>query len=203
MKTSPEPDAYHAGARRWQDRFDTRRLADRLAERLSRPALTTTDAEFIARQPLFFLATSDEGGQPDVSYKGGAPGFVRVLDPGTLAFPSYDGNGMFRSVGNLDVHPKVALLFIDFESPQRLRVFGIAAASDDDPLRGAWPDAQLVVRVQVTLVFPNCPRYIHRMQRLETSPYVPTGACAPPAPAWKSFEMFSDVLPRRRDDPKR
>src|SRR5512135_2298037 len=154
MKTS---DPYHEGARGWQDRFDTRRLADRLAERLSRTALSADDQAFIARQPLCFLATADSEGQPDVSYKGGEPGFVRVLDPTTLAWPSYDGNGQFRSLGNLSVNPRVALLFIDFERPGRLRIHGRAAASVDDPLLSQWPGAQAVVRMAVELVFPNCP----------------------------------------------
>jgi len=196
MKTSPD-EPYHAGARHWQDRFDSRRLADRLAERLSRTAIAAEDRAFIARQALFFLATADDSGQPDVSYKGGAPGFVQVLDDHTLAFPSYDGNGMFRSLGNLQLNPRVALLFIDFEQPQRLRVLGRASARDDDTLCGHWPGAQAVVRVAVDLLFPNCPRYIHRMQRLETSTYVPCEGIVPPEPAWKSFAMFSDVLPRK------
>lgn len=196
MKTSPDAP-YHEGVRLWQDRFDSRRLADRLAERLSRPALTADDQAFITRQPLFFLATADADGQPDVSYKGGAPGFVHVLDERTLAFPSYDGNGMFRSLGNVHVNPKVGLLFIDFEQPQRLRVLGRAGARDDDPLLPQWAGAQAVVRVAVDLVFLNCPRYIHRVERRETSPYVPQAGCEPPQPAWKSFAMFSDVLPRK------
>jgi predicted pyridoxine 5'-phosphate oxidase superfamily flavin-nucleotide-binding protein len=196
MKTSPDAP-YHEGVRLWQDRFDSRRLADRLAERLSRPALTADDQAFITRQPLFFLATADADGQPDVSYKGGAPGFVHVLDAQTLAFPSYDGNGMFRSLGNVHVNPKVGLLFIDFEQPQRLRVLGRAGACDDDELLPQWVGAQAVVRVAVDLVFPNCPRYIHRVERRETSPYVPQAGCEPPQPAWKSFAMFSDVLPRK------
>ena len=199
MKTSLEApgEPYHEGARHWQDRFDSRRLADRLAERLSRTALIDDDRAFIARQVLFFLATADDRGQPDVSYKGGAPGFVRVLDERTLAFPSYDGNGMFRSLGNLRLNPQVSLLFIDFEQPRRLRVLGRATAADDDALLEQWPGAQLVVRVATDLLFPNCPRYIHRMQRLETSPYVPCEGLATPAAAWKQFEMFKDVLPHR------
>jgi len=196
MKTSAE-DPYHAGARHWQDRFDSRRLADRLAEKLSRPELTADDCAFIARQPLFFLASTDATGQPDVSYKGGAPGFVHALDARTLAFPSYDGNGMFRSLGNLLQNERVGLLFIDFEQPQRLRVLGRAAAADDDMLLACWPGAQLVVRVAVDLVFPNCPRYVHRMRRLEVSPYVPVAGVATPEPAWKSFDLFCDVLPRK------
>ena len=194
MKTLPD-EPYHPGARHWQDRFDSRRLADRLAEKLSRREMTADDRAFIARQPLFFLASADDQGQPDVSYKGGAPGFVQALDERTLAFPSYDGNGMFRSLGNMQLNPRVALLFIDFEQPQRLRVLGRATAADDDPLLPNWPGAQAVVRVAVELLFPNCPRYIHRMQRLETSPYVPCEGVATPEPAWKRFEIFADVLP--------
>ena len=196
MKPTPE-EPYHAGARHWQDRFDSRRLADRLSEKLSRRELTAEDRAFIARQPLFFLATADAQGQPDVSYKGGAPGFVHSVDARTLAFPSYDGNGMFRSLGNLLVNERVGLLFIDFESPQRLRVLGRASAAADDAMLPAWPGAQAVVRVQVELIFPNCPRYIHRMQRLETSPYVPCEGLATPVPAWKSVPAFSEVLPRK------
>jgi uncharacterized protein len=194
MKTSPE-SPYHEGSRRWQDRFDTRRLADRLAEKLSRAALSEEDRDFIARQSMFFLATADDHGQPDVSYKGGAPGFVRALDPGTLAFPSYDGNGQFRSLGNVGVNAQVALLFIDFERPSRLRVLGRASIDPDDALAAEWPGAQLVVRVAVDLVFPNCPRYIHAMQSLGTSPYVPRAGQVAPVPAWKRYEMFRDVLP--------
>ena len=196
MKTLPS-DPYHAGARHWQDRFDSRRLADRLAEKLSRREMTADDRAFIARQPLFFLASADDEGQPDVSYKGGAPGFVQALDERTLAFPNYDGNGMFRSLGNVQLNPRVALLFINFEQPQRLRVLGSATAAGDDPLLPNWPGAQAVVRVAVELLFPNCPRYIHRMQRLETSPYVPCEGVATPEPAWKRFDLFADVLPRR------
>ena len=196
MKTSAE-DPYHAGARHWQDRFDSRRVADQLADKLSRPKLTADDCAFIARQPLFFLASTDAAGQPDVSYKSGAPGFVQVLDARTLAFPSHDGNGMFRSLGNLLQNERVGLLFIDFEQPQRLRVLGRAGAADDDTLLSCWPGAQLVVRVAVELVFPNCPRYVHRMRRLEVPPYVPVAGVATPEPALKSFDLFCDVLPRK------
>jgi hypothetical protein len=187
---------YHEHSRSLQDRFDTRRLADRLAEKLSRTSFTEEDTAFIASQAMFFLSTADEQGWPECSYKGGAPAFVRVLDARTLAFPSYDGNGMFRSLGNLLVNPRVGLLFIDFERPRRLRVQGLASLDLDDPLRSQWPGAQCVVRVKAERIFPNCPRYIHRMQRLEMSPDAPYENCAQPVAAWKRFEMFRDVLPR-------
>ena len=186
---------YHEGARELQDRFDTRRLADRLAERLSRVAFSAEDRAFVETRNMFFLATADAAGQPDCSYKGGLPGFVRVTGPSELAFPSYDGNGMFRSLGNLRVNPAVGLLFLDFERPRRLRVLGRASASEDDPLRTEFQGAQLVVRVRAERIFPNCPRYIHRMQVVEQSPYVPQAGQVPPVPAWKQMPAFLDVLP--------
>ena len=193
--------AYHEGMRALQDRFDTRRLADRLDETLARRAFTGEDRQFIESRSLFFLATADAAGQPDCSYKGGPPGFVRVSAPDELAFPSYDGNGMFRSLGNVRSNPAVALLFIDFEKPRRLRVLGTASVTDDDPLREAFPGAQLVVRVQASRIFPNCPRYIHRMPIVELSPYTPREGAAPPVPGWKRQPAFREVLPG--DDPAR
>jgi len=186
---------YHEGMRRLQDRFDTRRLADRLDEKLGRTAFTAQDRAFIESRQLFFLATADAEGQPDCSYKGGAAGFVRVTGVNELAFPSYDGNGMFRSLGNVSINPAVALLFIDFEQPNRLRVNGRASIVDDDPLLESFAGAQLVVRVRAARIFPNCPRYIHRMHIVESSPYVPRAEYTPPVPKWKRFEMFRDVLP--------
>jgi predicted pyridoxine 5'-phosphate oxidase superfamily flavin-nucleotide-binding protein len=194
MKTSPE--AYHAGMRRLQDRFDSRRLADRLDERLGRSAFTDEDRAFIRASRMFFLATADAGGAPDCSYKGGDPGFVRVTADDELAFPSYDGNGMFRSLGNVLVNPAAALLFIDFDSPRRLRVNGQATIDEDDPLIASFAGAQLVVRVRAQRIFPNCPRYVHRMKLVEPSPYVPQQGLVTPEPAWKRFDMFRDVLPR-------
>jgi uncharacterized protein len=187
--------AYHDGMRALQDRFDTRRLADRLDERLSRTAFSEEDRVFIESRPLFFLATADAQGRPDCSFKAGDPGFVRITAPGELAFPSYDGNGMFRSLGNLLVNPAVALLFIDFERPNRLRVNGAASASEADPLLAQFPGAQLVVRVRAERIFPNCPRYIPRMALVEPSSYVPRDGHTPPVPRWKTFEAFRDVLP--------
>ena len=124
-----------------------------------------------------------------------------MTDVAELAFPSYDGNGMFRSLGNVLVNPAVALLFIDFERPNRLRVNGSARVAENDPLLAGFPGAQFVVRVQAARIFPNCPRYIHRMTLAETSPYVPRADYTPPIPKWKRFDDFADVLPR--DDPKR
>ncbi len=186
---------YHEGSRQLQDRFQTRPLADRLVERLARTTFTAEDRAFIESRPMFFLATADRDGRPDCSYKGGVPGFVRVVGAGELAFPSYDGNGMFKSLGNTLVNPQVGLLFIDFESPRRLRVNGRARMDDDDPLLAQFEGAQLIVRVQAEAIFPNCPRYVHAMRTLEPSPYVPCAGHDPPIPNWKLQPHFNEVLP--------
>jgi predicted pyridoxine 5'-phosphate oxidase superfamily flavin-nucleotide-binding protein len=186
---------YHDGSRQLQDQFATRKLADRLVEVLARNEFTDEDRTFIESRPLFFLATADAEGHPDCSYKGGLPGFVRVVDRQTLAFPSYDGNGMFKSLGNVLVNPHVGLLFIDFESPRRLRVNGEASVHADDVLLSEFAGAQLMVRVRAKAIFPNCPRYIHKMQIVEQSVYAPCDGHTPPAPKWKQFPEFRDVLP--------
>ena len=151
---------YHQGNRRLQDEFDSRRIADRLEAVTFRTAFTASDTAFIGGTIFFFLATADAEGRPDVSHKGGMPGFVRVTGPSELAFPDYDGNGMFKSLGNVAINPNVALLFIDFERPRRLRINGTATVSRDDPLMAMTVGAQMIVRVTARAIFPNCPRYI-------------------------------------------
>ena len=192
---------YHDGSRALQDRFDARRLADRIEQRLVKDRIGDDDKAFIESLNMFFLATADADNQPSCSYKGGERGFVRVIDPGMLAFPTYDGNGMFLSAGNLTQNSRVGLLFIDFEHPRRLRVSGEASLHLDDPLLSAYPEAQFIVRVAVTRVFPNCPRYIHKLALIERSGFVPSAGCATPVPAWKKSDWAKDVLPE--NDPAR
>jgi predicted pyridoxine 5'-phosphate oxidase superfamily flavin-nucleotide-binding protein len=186
---------FHDGSRELQDRFDTRRIADRIDELLAKETIDGGTRAFIERMDMFFLATADANGAPQCSYKGGDPGFVRVLDDRTLAFPSYDGNGMFLSLGNVLRNPRVGLLFVDFHGGSRVRVNGIASIAEDDPLLASYPGAQVVVRVRTTEVFPNCPRYIHRMQLVERSPFVPQAGCTPPVPEWKRRSWSRDALP--------
>ena len=184
---------YRDSHRDLQDRFDTRRLADRLAAVAG--DVVSHFADFIEARDMFFLATADAEGRPQCSYKGGDPGFVRVVDDTTLAFPVYDGNGMFLSVGNLAENPAVGLLFIDFQEGSRLRVNGDASVQADDPLLAEHPGALMIVRVRTREVFPNCRRYVHTHGGTEPSPFVPRGDEPPPVPDWKRDPFFEGTLP--------
>lgn len=188
-------DFYHDRQRELQDRFDTRRLADRVHEVIVHDTVTDEDRDFIQSRDMFFLSTVNADGCPTVSYKGGAPGFVRVVDEKTLAFPSYDGNGMFMSMGNMLANNNIGMLFIDFENPHRVRVHGTAEVHTEDELLQEYHEAELIVRVTIRNMFINCPRYIHRMQKLEQSQFVPQPGCETPVPEWKTLDVVQDVLP--------
>jgi len=192
---------YTDSHRRLQQEFDTERLADRIEERLLRDHITGDDRVFIERMDMFFLATADAAGRPNCSYKGGDPGFVRVLDERTLAFPNYDGNGMYLSMGNAAENAHVGMLFIDFENQKRLRVNGTALIVPAEAFEPALPEAQFVVQVAVREVFPNCPRYIHKLQLVERSKFVPRPKVVTPVPGWKRMDWACDVLPA--NDPAR
>ncbi len=192
---------FHEGSRSLQEQFDTTALADRIDDLLVSATISDGDRVFIEARDMFFLATADAEGRPTSSYKGGAPGFVRVLDPRTLAFPNYDGNGMYLSTGNVLVNPDVGLLFIDFEQGHRMRLEGTASIDLDDPLRVDYPESQFVVRVRARAVYPNCPRYIHRYQLVERSRFVPRTDCLTPVPEWKRSDWAADALPAH--DPAR
>lgn len=188
---------FHKDQLALQEKFDTRKLADRLQETIIQPLISPEDQAYIADKNMFFLATVDDRGQANCSYKGGPRGFVSIIDEKTLAFPIYDGNGMYMSAGNVLANPNVGLLFIDFERQSRLRVNGVATIALDDPLLATYPEAQLIIRVAVREVFPNCPRYIHQMQLVTESVFVPKASCETPAPPWKSLALVADVLPAR------
>jgi predicted pyridoxine 5'-phosphate oxidase superfamily flavin-nucleotide-binding protein len=192
---------FHEGSRQLQDAFDTKRIAERIESLLVHDTIGHDVKEFLESVDCFFLATADAEGRPNCSYKGGDPGLVHVVDDRTLAFPNYDGNGMYLSTGNVLVNPHVGMLFIDFERGSRTRVNGEASVNIDDPLCSRWPEAQFVVRVKVREVFPNCPRYIHRYQRVERSAFVPREGCTTPVPDWKRSDWARDALPE--DDPAR
>jgi hypothetical protein len=194
-------DFYSPEQRSWQDSYGTRRLADLEVQVIVHDTITAEDKAFLEARDMFFLSTVDERGWPTCSYKGGDPGFVRVLDDRTIAFPAYNGNGMYLSIGNVSANGRVGMLFIDFEQPHRLRLHGHATVSADDPLLREYHEAEQIVRVRVENLFINCPRYIHRMKKIGRSDYVPSRACRTPVPDWKKIPEVRAVLPetdRRR-----
>lgn len=178
-----------------QDQFETRKLADRVEEAVVQTEVSTGNKAFIELRDMFFLSTIDHQGRPTVSYKGGDPGFVKVVDEKTVVFPSYDGNGMFFSMGNIAGNSEVGLLFVDFETPNRLRLQGTASVSADDALIAEYKEAELIVRVNVSEIWTNCPRYVHRYQKVDPARYVPRAACETPLAEWKRIDMLQDVLP--------
>jgi predicted pyridoxine 5'-phosphate oxidase superfamily flavin-nucleotide-binding protein len=186
---------YHRGNRAMQDQFDTRRLADRLEEVLVSETLSSSDVSFIQSLDHFFLATVTPDGVPTVGYKGGAPGFVKAVDERTLAFPNYNGNGMYMAMGNILESSMVGMLFINWQKGHRLRLQGSATIDHDDELLPDYPEAQFVVRVRTTAIWPNCPRYIHRMEPVERSTFVPQEGRRTPVPSWKRSDWAIDVLP--------
>ncbi len=191
---------YHKGMRELQDVRATRQLADRMEGVIVHSQLTAEDRAFIEQCSMVIVATADDQGRPDCSYKGGLPGFVRVLDEGSICLPDYDGNGMYRSWGNVLVNSHVGLLFIDFELQKRMRINGTAVVSAEDPLLTEYSGAVFMVRITVEHIFPNCSRYIHKMQMVEHSVYVPCEHHQPPSPAWKKYDEFRDALPARDRD---
>jgi predicted pyridoxine 5'-phosphate oxidase superfamily flavin-nucleotide-binding protein len=188
------PEFYTPAQRRLQDEFETRRLADLLIEAIITVELSAQQTEFIHGRNMFFLSTVDEDGFPSSSYKGGKAGFVRVPSPRTLVFPAYDGNGMFMSLGNIEARAKVGLLFIDFLKPRRLRVRGEARLLRDGPMLKSYPGAKAAVEVSIERVWQNCPRYVHRRQLLEHSPYVPAADGSAKLAMWKRIDVVQDVL---------
>lgn len=186
---------YHDGNRQLQDAFSSRPIAERLEERTMHTSFTESDRSFIESAIYFFLATADDLGRPDVSFKGGPAGFVRVTGPSELAFPDYDGNGMFKSLGNLGVNPNVGMLFIAMHGrPRRLRINGTASISRDDALLAQTVAAQMIVRIRTRAIFPNCPRYIPSMQLVSESAFVPKPGTDFVEPGWKSDEAFHDAI---------
>jgi predicted pyridoxine 5'-phosphate oxidase superfamily flavin-nucleotide-binding protein len=188
---------YRDSHRQLQDRYDTRRLADRLAQAAGDAVAPFRD--FIEARDMFFIATADAAGQPQCSYKGGDPGFVRVIDETTIAFPVYDGNGMFLTAGNLSENASVGLLFVDFENGSRLRLNGEASIDPEDPLIDSFAGALFVIRIRARAVFPNCRRYVHTHGEEPRSVFVPRGDEPPPVPDWKREPWFEGTLPA--DDP--
>ncbi len=180
--------------RAMQMAFQTRELADRIEQIAMKPEIDDAGRAFIESRDMFFLSTIDHKGRPTVSYKGGAAGFIKVVDANTLLFPSYDGNGMYLSMGNISGNHEVGMLFIDFEKPFRLRLQGRAEVIVSGSELSLFKDAEMVVKVSVHETWMNCPRYVHRYRKLETSRYAPGVEAETPFCEWKRIDALQDVV---------
>ena len=183
--------------RNLQDQFDSRKLADRLNDSIVKKEFDTDAKKFIESRDMFFLSTINHNNMPTVSYKGGNPGFVKVINSKTLVFPSFDGNGMFMSMGNIKENKNVGLLFIAFDKPHRLRVHGKASISKDKNLLKDFKEAELVVKIKLENYWQNCPRYIHKYVKIDESKYVPKKNVQTPLAGWKKTDLVQDVLPEK------
>ena len=186
---------YSQEQKKLQSDFGTQQLAEKLVNMIVKSTLDERERAFIESREMFFLSTVDKEGRPTVSFKGGAAGFLKAIDEKTIVFPSYDGNGMFLSMGNISATSQVGLLLIDFETPHRMRIQGKASVNQNDPLLGVFPGANLIVRVEIEKTWINCPRYIPTYKRIATSKYIPSVDGSAPLAAWKKIEDLKGVLP--------
>lgn len=188
---------FHEGHRELQDKFDGRRMADALEKHRRFSEFRKQDVSFIENAEFFFLATA-HGQSVDCSFRGGAPGFVRVTGPTSLEWSDYDGNSMYRSLGNALKSPRVGLLFIEFGAqPKRLRVNGICRLLDGPTQKGH----KMTVQINADEIFPNCPRYIPDLIATAASPFVPDSNGTSAKPDWKNAEDLREALPK--NDPHR
>jgi predicted pyridoxine 5'-phosphate oxidase superfamily flavin-nucleotide-binding protein len=134
--------------------------------------MSPADVALIRRADTFLLGTSHPDRGADASHRGGSPGFVRVCDDRTLWWPDYPGNNMFNSLGNLDVDPAAALLFVDFISGDTVHLSGTArldwTASGDGDDGGTG--RRLVFTTHAVVAGPPLPL---RADRVVASPFNP------------------------------
>jgi len=191
-----EPDDfYDAGSLELQGHFGTGALAAHLARRYVTDQLEEVHMDWIRGADAVFVATVDARGRPECSYKGGLPGFIRVPDERTVEFPSYDGNGMYRTLGNAAGSQRIGLLFLFPDVPAKLRVNGVCTVLTAPRALAGHPGAEAAVRVGIEQVFENCPRYLHDPASGAHSVHCPRPGYRPPQPAWKGKPEYEGLLP--------
>lgn len=166
-----------AGERALQCAYGTEANAARFYADQVRDRLLPSMAQFIDRMEMVFVATADARGECDASLRAGPPGFLRVLDQHTLAYPEYRGNGVHASLGNISENGHVGLLMVDFvEDMIGLHVNGRARIVENTRFRAVHPDhppetsrgrrAERWVVVDVVEAYVHCRKHIPRMQRV-------------------------------------
>ena len=192
---------FHEGMRIFQDMFDGRRTADALEKNRKHYEFWDDEVELIESSQFFFIASAWND-YIDCNIKSGDPGFVKVYDGGTIEYPEYDGNSMYRTAGNILKNPNVALLFVKFDGKsRRIRINGRASIKSDKKVLSKYYGAKFVVRI-LCEIYPNCPRYLPNLTDNKPSEYIPrNGNEFPPAPEWKKRDYIKNILPK--SDPYR
>lgn len=195
MSSLEQRPFFHDGMREWQDRFDGRRTAEAIERHRKHYAFWDDEIEIISQAQFFFIASAHDG-YVDCNIKSGDPGFIRVVAPNVLEYPEYDGNSMYRTVGNITKNPNVGLLFVVFDGKsRRIRVNGKAEIITDPEVLKRHFGAKMVVRIECE-IYPNCPRYIPDLAGERQSPHVPRpDAGTPPPPEWKTRDYIRNDLP--------
>lgn len=194
-------EMFGEGSRKLQDRYNARKVADLV---VGATTVSNFDddkfgyREFIEESSYFFLATSS-GENTDCSYKGGPKGFIKITGPNTLVYPDYDGNRMYKSLGNIIENPNVGMLFVRFESEEgkrylRVRINGVATLHDEHPMLGEFPGAKRLIEINTKHIYLNCGRYIPEMTLVEESAHLPKEGKEQPVPAWKMKPGIREAL---------
>jgi predicted pyridoxine 5'-phosphate oxidase superfamily flavin-nucleotide-binding protein len=145
-----------------------------------RTRVTPDLAEFLAGLDMFYLGTASAEGQPYIQYRGGSPGFLKVLDEKTLAFADLGGNRQYLTVGNLSENPKAFIFLMNYANQQRVKLWGTARVVEDDAeLLQRLRDPDYPGKVEWAIVFTveawdiNCPQHIHqRFSQRQVQPVI-------------------------------
>ena len=124
---------------------------------------------FLAGLDMFYLGTANAEGQPYIQYRGGAPGFLKVIDPHTLGFADFGGNRQYISLGNLSENHRAFLFLMDYAERRRIKVWGQARVVEDDPrlietlrIPGYPAKVERAIVFEVEAWDVNCQKQIHR-----------------------------------------
>lgn len=169
MATNYAEIAFTAGVKKEQEKYNSRRQYERM-EKISRGSeMSFVEADFIERRDSFYLATTSENGYPYVQFRGGASGFLKVLDSKTLGYADFRGNLQYVSVGNLRSNKKAALILMDYPNRQRLKIYATIEVFDAEDApelldRLAMPDYKAKIERAMILHIDafdwNCPQHI-------------------------------------------
>lgn len=181
MRQYPSDVAFTPAVKNIQQAKGSRSSYARVEQHRGWQTTVTPDlAEFLSRLDMFYLGTANAEGQPYIQYRGGSPGFLKVLDEKTLAFADFGGNRQYITLGNLSENSKAFIFLMDYSQSQRVKLWGTAQVVEDDPeLLDQLRDPDYPGKVERAIVFTieawdmNCPQHIHpRFSKQQIAPVI-------------------------------